>query len=710
METLTRSTCPYCGVGCGIVLHTRDGVVTWVDDDPTNPSSRGMLCVKGRFGIPFVTHPDRLARPLVRRGSELRPASWDEALDIVAERLLAHRGFFGSFASAKATNEDAFVQQKFVRLIMGSNNIDHCTRLCHSPSVEAMLEQLGSGATSNSYIDYEEASCLMVVGCDPGSNHPVIASRMRHAIDAFGTRLVVVNPKRIDLVDRADIFLQPLPGTDVALFNGMARAILDAGLEDREFIATRTEGFDAWRAAIEEHTVAEYAAMAGVDAGDLARAAHLYARPPARRGLPPGERPGSCLAWGMGITQHTHGTDNARALINLALLTGQLGRPGSGISPLRGQNNVQGCGDAGCIPDSLPGYQPYRDDVAALFEEAWGAEIPRSPGIKATDMVERIASGEIRAMYIVGENPLLSEPNLAHAEELFRQLDFLVVQDLFLHETAQLADVVLPACSFAEKDGTFTNSERRVQRVRQAIPRVGESRPDWEIICDLARRMAPAVGIDSRQFAYASPAEIFSEMARLTPQLRGISYDRLEREGGIQWPCPAPDHPGTRLLYAERFPRGLGKFVPVRQSERAAELPDEQFPLVLNTGRVLYHWHGGTLTRRVTALLEMVDRVPVTLHPDDAARCGIADGDEVVVRSRRGRLAGRAVVTDAVRPGNVFVPFVRLQDAAANFLTNNVYDEPSRIPEYKVCAVSVEKKRPRPGARDTGLPTAWRGT
>lgn len=709
MERKVNSTCPFCGVGCGIVLHTRQGRITWVDDDPANPSSQGMLCVKGRFGIPFVQHPDRLTTPLIRKNGEFHAASWDEALDYVAARLFAYRGAFGSFASAKATNEDAFVQQKFVRLIMGTNNIDHCTRLCHSPSVEAMLEQLGSGATSNSYADYEDASCLVLVGCDPGANHPVIALRMRRAIDDRGTRLVIVNPKRIDLAERADVFLQPRPGTDVAVFNGMARAILDEGLEDRTFIAARTEGFAEWRAVIEEHTVEEYAEASGVDPAALRTAARLYARPPARRELPPGERPGSCLAWGMGITQHAHGTDNARSLINLALLTGQLGRPGSGISPLRGQNNVQGCGDAGCIPDSLPGYQPYSDGVAAAFEEAWGAGIPRQPGIKATDMVERIADGAIRAMYIVGENPLLSEPNLSHAEELFRRLEFLVVQDLFLHETAQLADVVLPACSFAEKDGTFTNSERRVQRVRPAISPVGESRPDWEIVCRLARRMAPSVGVDPHQFAYASAEEIFAEMARLTPQLRGITYARLEREGGIQWPCPSLDHPGTRYLYAESFPRGQAKFLPVRQAEPAAELPDADYPLVLNTGRVLYHWHGGTITRRVAALVEQMRDVPVLVHPGDAGLAGISDGDPVVVRSRRGRLTGQAVVTDAVQEGSIFVPFVKLQESAANLLTNNAYDEPSRIPEYKVCAVRIERKRPRPSLID-GLPTPERGT
>lgn len=698
MARKVSSTCPYCGVGCGIILNVDDNDrIRWVDDDPANPSSAGMLCVKGRFGTTFVNHPDRLTTPLIRRDGRLVEATWDEALDLVTRRLAEHRGHFGSFASAKATNEDGFIQQKFVRLVMGTNNIDHCTRLCHSPSVEAMLQQLGSGATSNSYIDFEEASCIVVIGCDPGSNHPVIASRVRRAIDTHGTRLVVVNPRRIELCDRADLFLQPLAGADVALFNGMARAILDEGLEDRDFIAARTEGYEEFLAAIQEHTVDEYSGLCGVPPEQIREAARLFARPPARRGQPEGLRPGSCLLWGMGITQHTQGTDNAHALLNLALLAGQLGRPGCGVSPLRGQNNVQGCGDAGCIPDSLPGYQSYDGPVIAPFEELWGAALPRDPGIKATDMVEQIASGAIRAMYIVGENPLLSEPNLRHATELFRALDFLVVQDIFLHETAELADVVLPACSFAEKDGTFTNSERRVQRVRPAISPVGQSRPDWEIIGDLARRMAPAAGVDPARFAYASAARVFDEFASLTPQLRGLSHTRLDAEGGIQWPCPSADHPGTRFLYAENFPRGLGRFSPVRQSALAEEATSSDYPLVLNTGRILYHWHGGTITRRVAGLMARVDTVPVAVHPTDATAAGVGDGDAVVVFSRRGKMSGRAVVTDAVQPGNLFVPFVKLQDQAANFLTNNVYDAQSRIPEYKVCAVKLEKKRERAG-------------
>lgn len=703
MNRRTESTCPYCGVGCGIVINA-DGSdrIRWVDDQPGNPSSNGMLCVKGRFGTTFVNHADRLTTPLIRRGGELQPASWEEALDLVASRFLELRGRFGSFASAKATNEDAFIQQKFVRLVMGTNNIDHCTRLCHSPSVEAMLQQLGSGATSNSYADYEAASCIVLVGCDPGSNHPVIASRMRRAIDTRGTKLIVVNPRRIDICDRATIFLQPRPGTDVALFTGMARAILDAGAENRGFVQSRTEGFADWLTAVREVTVEDGAEACNVPPADLRAAALLYARPPALDA----NLPGSCLVWGMGVTQHTNGTANAHTLLNLALLTGQLGRPGSGVSPLRGQNNVQGCGDAGCVPDSLPGYQKYSAQTLAPFEEIWGGGLPSTEGLKATDMIERIPQGDIRAMYIVGENPLLSEPNLHHATQLIGSLDFLVVQDLFLHETAQLADVVLPACSFAEKDGTFTNSERRVQRVRRAIAPVGQSRPDWEIVCDIARRMAAASGVDSRQFTYASPSAVFAEMARLTPFLRGLSHERLDREGGIQWPCPAPDHPGTPFLYGESFPRGLGKFIPVRQAVAAEELPDAEYPLIMNTGRVLYHWHGGTITRRVAGLLESARELPVAVHPTDAALAGIADGDSVVLFSRRGRVSGLAVVTDSVRPGSVFVPFVKLGESAANFLTNNAYDAVSRIPEYKVCAVRIEKRRERRREVERGAQSA----
>ena len=694
VATTVETTCPYCGVGCGLELAVRaDGrLALMADDVPSNLSSQGMLCVKGRFGAGFVHARDRVTRPLLRHGGRWHEVGWEEALETAAAGLARQRGRFGALASAKATNEDGYVIQKFCRAVMGTNNVDHCTRLCHSPSVEAMLASMGSGATSNSYVDYEEAGCLLVVGADASANHPVVAVRFRRAL-ARGARIVVVNPRRIELCDQADLWLQPLPGTDTALFNAMARLILDEGLANLDFVGARTEGFEAWRESLAGATLERAAALTGVSAADIARAARWYARPPWG---------GSCLIWGMGITQHVNGIHNAHALLNLSLVTGQLGRPGSGISPLRGQNNVQGCGDAGCIPTNLPGYQTYAPETLALFERAWGVRPPAEPGLTVTDMVEAWLDGRIRAMYIVGENPLLSEPDLHHAEKALAQLDLIVVQDLFLHETAEHAHVFLPAAAFAEKEGTFTNSERRVQRVRQALPPPGEARPDWWIAGELAKRVARRLGLGlDRQFEYGGAAEIFAEMARLTPVLGGLSHARLDREGGLQWPCPSPDHPGTRFLYAESFPRGRGRFVPAQETAPAAELPDQEYPFVLNTGRLLYHWHGGTLTRRVAGLLELAPRLEVSIHPADARRLGIADGAPVRVASRRGELTGWAQLTDAVRPGAVFVPFVKLADSAANFLTNSAVDPASKIPEYKVCAVTVEAV-PAP-ARPPGL-------
>lgn len=683
-----ETTCPYCGVGCGIVLHVREGdgeagqLALMADDVPSNRSSLGMLCVKGRFATGFVYARDRITRPMLKRDGRWCPVSWDEALETAAEGLARHRGAFGALASAKATNEDGYLVQKLCRVVMGTNDVDHCTRLCHSPSVEAMLASMGSGATSNSYEDYETAGCLMVVGADASANHPVIAVRLRRAV-ARGARLVVVNPKRIELCDQADLWIAQRPGTDVALFNAMARVIVDEGLADERFIRERTEGFEAWRASLETYTLDYAERVTGVPAVDIAQAARWYARPAFS---------GSCLIWGMGVTQHVNGIHNAHALLNLSLVAGQLGRPGSGISPLRGQNNVQGCGDAGCIPTNLPGYQHYVDETLARFEAAWGVRPPTRAGRVVTEMVEGCLTGATRAMYVVGENPLLSEPDLHHAEKALDQLDFLVVQDLFMHETAERAHVFLPAAAFAEKDGTFTNSERRVQRVRAALPPLGEARPDWWITAELARCIARRLGLDvDRQFQYAGPAEIFDEMARLTPFLAGLSHARLDREGGIQWPCPTPDHPGTPYLYADSFPRGRARFIAARQIETAAELPDAAYPFVLNTGRLLYHWHGGTLTRRVQGLMELAPRLEIAIHPSDARRLGVDDGGRVRVESRRGELTGYARVTEAVKPGAIFIPFVKLGESAANFLTNSAFDPSSKIPEYKVCAVKLQR-------------------
>src|SRR5437867_8779847 len=681
-----ETTCPYCGVGCGLVVPVReDGrLALMADDVPSNKSSLGTLCVKGRFGTGFVHSPDRITHPMVRRDGRWVRTSWDEALATAAAGLAKHRGRFGALASAKATNEDGYAIQKFCRVVMQTNDVDHCTRLCHSPSVEAMLACMGSGATSNSYQDYAEAGCLMVVGADASANHPVIAIRFRGAVSR-GARLIVVNPKRVDLCDQADLWPQPRPGTDVALFNAMARVILDEDLANLDFVRTRTAGFEDWRASLRPFTLEYAERMTGVPASDIAQAARWYARPPFA---------GSCLIWGMGITQHTNGIHNAHALLNLSLVAGQMGFPGSGISPLRGQNNVQGCGDAGCIPTNLPGYQHYVPETLAKFEAAWGARPPDRMGRVVTEMVEGALSGETRAMYVVGENPLLSEPDLHHAEKAIGQLDFLVVQDLFLHETAERANVFLPAAAFAEKEGTFTNSERRVQRVRQALPPPGRAKPDWWITSELAKRVAAKLGMNvARQFDYDGPAAIFDEMARLTPFLAGLSHARLDREGGLQWPCPTPEHRGTRYLYAESFPLGRARFIPARETVEAAELPDRDFPFILNTGRLLYHWHGGTLTRRVQGLLELAPRLEVAIHPSDARRLGVDTGSRIRLASRRGELEAYARVTESVRAGAVFVPFVTLEESAANFLTNSASDPVSKIPEYKVCAVRIERLR-----------------
>ena len=677
-----ETTCPYCGVGCGLLLRVRqDGrLAMMADDAPGNPSSEGMLCVKGRFGTGFVHSRDRITTPMVKRDGIWREVDWEEALEAAAEGFARNLGGFGALASAKATNEDGYVIQKLARTVMGTNNVDHCTRLCHSPSVEAMLVSMGSGATSNSFRDYEEAGCVMVVGSDASANHPVIAVRLRRAVSR-GARLIVVNPKRVELCDQADLWLSERPGTDVALFNAMARVLLEDGLANLDFVRARTEGFEPWAASLASYTLAYAEEVTGVPAEDIVRAARWYARPPFS---------GSCLIWGMGITQHINGTANAHALLNLALAAGQMGVPGSGISPLRGQNNVQGCGDAGCIPTNLPGYADYSPASLDRFERAWGVRPPGEKGLVVTEMVEGCLDGRIRAMYVVGENPLLSEPDLHHAEKAISQLDCLVVQDLFLHETAQRAHVFLPAAAFAEKDGTFTNSERRVQRVREALPPPGQARPDWWITCELARRTARRLGREAPGFDYRGPSEIFDELASLWPAIRGLSHARLET-GGVQWPCPEPDHPGTRYLHAEAFPRGRGRFVPVSQTAAADELPDTEYPFLLSTGRLLYHWHGGTLTRQVQGLLELAPRLEIAVNPADARRLGVETGAPLRVVSRRGELSGWAYLTEAVKPGAVFVPFVKLGDSAANFLTNSACDPSAKIPEYKACAVRIER-------------------
>ncbi len=675
----TRTVCVYCGVGCGLYLLTRGERVVGVRGDPTNPASKGRLCVKGRFGYGFINHPDRLSRPLIKRDDRFEEASWDEALNLVAQRLLEIKERYGPEAiailgSAKCTNEENYLIQKFARLVIGNNNIDHCARLCHASSVTGLAAAFGSGAMTNSIADLAEAKAFLVIGSNTTEQHPIIGLELRGAVRR-GARLILADPRKIDLMRYATLHLQHRPGSDVALLNGLAHIILKEGLEDKEFIAQRTENFEAWREVVGAYTPERVSEITGVKVEDLYAAARIYAT----------SKP-AALLYAMGITQHTSGHQNVLACANLSMLTGNIGLPGGGVNPLRGHSNVQGACDVGALYNFFPGYQPVSDEVVRKkFEKAWGQSLPSKPGLTLVEIFNAAHEGKVRGMYIMGENAVLSDPHSRHVQEALGALDFLVVQEIFLSETAQLADVVLPAASFAEKEGTITNTERRVQRLRQAIPPVGESRPDWEIICDLARRMD---GTDPAQWTYSHPSEIMEEIARLAPIYGGISYERLE-DGGLQWPCPDSDHPGTPILHVGRFTRGLGHFTPVEQMPPDEET-DEEYPLILTTGRVLEHWHTGTMTRRVPGLERLVPEERIRMNPLDAAQRGVEDGDWARIASRRGEVRARVEVTEECAPGVVFMTF-HFAEAAANFLTNPALDPVAKIPEFKVCAVQVER-------------------
>jgi len=525
---------------------------------------------------------------------------------------------------------------------------------------------------SNSIEEIARNECLLVTGSNTTETHPIIAVAMKAAVKKNGAKLIVVDPRRIQLVDFATLWLQQRPGTDVALFNAMANVILEQGLQDGDFIRDKTENFEQFAASVRAFTPEYAERITGVPAGMIRQAALTY-----------GSAGRAAIYWTLGISEHTHGTDNALTLANLALLTGNLGRECTGLNPLRGQNNVQGAGDMGALCTVLPGYRPVGDPVARrLFEAAWGRALPAEPGLTVTQMVDAAGEGRIKALYIMGEDLLMSEPDLNHARACFDKLEFIVAQDLFITATTEMADVLLPAASFAEKDGTFTNTERRVQRVRKALEPVGRSLPDWEIICNLATRMGYAM-------SYAGPAEIMQEIASLVPEYGGVRYDRLEPDG-IQWPCPNVSHLGTKYLFKDGMPRGKGKFHAVAYTE-SRELPDEEYPFYLSTGRVLYHWHGAALSRRSEGLAPIYPNATVEIHPEDARRIPCRDGEMVRVTSRRGSVVARAVVTEKSQPGVVFVPW-HFREAAANLLTINALDPLSKIPEYKVCAVRVERE------------------
>lgn len=691
-----RSTCPYCGVGCQVDLQIQENHITRVDAPFDVAPNYGRLCTKGRYGMDYVNHPSRLTYPMIRKDLGTRPrkpvglegfrrASWDEALDLAAEKLagiVKENGgdALGTFCSAKATNEDNYLFQKFVRGVLGTNNVDHCSRLCHAASVAGLQITLGSSAMSNSIAEMKDLEVLLVTGSNTSETHPVISTFLREAVVKNGARLIVIDPRQIEMSQFAELYLQHKSGTDVVLFQALAHVIVKEGLIDQDFLDSRVEGLEEYLPSLENYTPEYAEEICGVPAEQIRQAARLY-----------GKAGRAAIYWGMGISQSVHGTENAISLANLALLTGNIGRSGTGLNPLRGQNNVQGCSDSGGLPNVFPGYQSVSDpDIRLKFEEYWGVELNPEPGLTTMEMVDAAESGVIRAYYVMGENPMMSEPDLLHARHVMEGLEFVLYQDIFMNETGEYADVILPAVSFAEKEGTFTNSDRRVQLVRKAVVPAGEARPDWNIIQDLALRVEE--NLDRKQsvgFAFTNPAKIWDEMAALTPPFQGITHDRIQKESGVHWPCPTPDHPGTPYLFTDTFPRGKGKLTPLayRPSE---ELPDQVYPFILSTGRVLYHWHGGTLTRR-SKLDDIYPEALIEIHPDDARDIGVESGEWVKVRSRRGEIEVKVLVTMRSRQGMVFLPF-HFVEAAANILTLDARDPQAKIPGYKVCAVAVEKR------------------
>ncbi|HVO38167.1 MAG TPA: formate dehydrogenase subunit alpha [Spirochaetia bacterium] len=674
-----RTTCPYCGVGCQVDLNVSraSNLIVRVTAEQGVVPNDGLLCVKGRFGMDFVGRGDRLTQPLIRDNGSFRAASWEEALGFTAERLLAIRGTRGPdalavLASAKTTNEDNYIMQKLARAGFGTNNVDHCARLCHASTVAGLAMAFGSGAMTNSIDELHDTPLIFVIGSNTTECHPVIGLRIRQAVASGRTTLIVADPRRISLAGIADLHLRHRPGTDVALLNAMMSAIVEEGLENRDFILTRTENFDQVRAAVAACPPEVAAKITGVPAGDIRKAARMYA-----------SAKSAAIVYSMGITQHATGTDNVLSVANLAMMTGNLGREHAGVNPLRGQNNVQGACDMGALPNVYSGYQRVDDAaVRQKFQAAWDVDLPQAPGLTVVEMMHAAEAGRIRGMYIMGENPVLSDPDIAHVRSALEALDFLVVQDIFLSETAELADVVLPAFSFAEKDGTFTNTERRVQRIRRAVRPPGDAREDWRILCDVSTRMGYPM-------AYRDSSAIMDEIASTTSIYGGISYDRLEG-AGLQWPCPTRSHPGTPVLHRENFTRGKGRFHAV-QFMPPRELPDTEFPFLLTTGRLLPHFHTGTMTRRCDVLEASAPHGTLELNPADAEALALHQGETAVVRSRRGRIEIPVAVTQRVDRGTVFVAF-HFKEHPANALTIAALDPVAKIPEFKACAVAVEKQ------------------
>jgi formate dehydrogenase major subunit len=690
--------CPYCGVGCQTRVHVKGDRILYVDGRD-GPANNNRLCVKGRFGFDYIHHPDRLKRPLIRREGAakdadadlrredveriFRPASWQEALDVAARGLKAIHGRHGGralagFGSAKGSNEEAYLFQKLIRQGFNTNNVDHCTRLCHASSVAALMEGLNSGAVTAPFTAAKDSDCIIVIGARPTENHPVAATYLKNAA-ARGAKLVVIDPRGHSqgLARYASHVLQFHPGRDVALLNAMLNCIIAEGLVDIQYVQAHTEGYESLKAKVKDFTPEQMAEVCGVPAPRIREVARLYAR---------SQR--SIIFWGMGISQHTHGTDNARCLIALALVTGHVGRPGTGLHPLRGQNNVQGASDAGLIPMFFPDYRSVEDaKVRGAYDALWGTRLPQTRGLTVVEIMHAIKDGVIKGLYIMGENPAMSDPDVQHAREALASLEHLVVQDIFLTETAWHADVVLPASAHAEKWGTFTNTNRQVQIARPVLSPPGEARLDWELIQEVAQR----IGLP---WTYKDVAEVFAEMAAVMPSLQNITWERLLREDAVTYPCDGPRSPGTDIIFSASFPTvsGRAKIVPADLSA-PDELPDSEYPLVLSTGRLLEHWHTGSMTRRASRLDALEPEAIAHLHPREMDRLGIGPGDAIRVATRRGEVVLKARADRDVAEGMVFIAFC-FAEAAANLLTNPQLDPIGKIPEFKFCACKVVRTEP----------------
>ncbi|PSP91697.1 formate dehydrogenase subunit alpha [Halobacteriales archaeon QS_4_66_20] len=694
------TTCGYCAVGCRFDLYSDGEEIlaarpTDEEDAPVNGIS---TCVKGKFGYDFINSDDRLTAPLVRgEGGEFREASWDEALDRVAEGLREIKDEHGGealsvIASSKATNEENYLMGKFARQVLGTNSVDNCNRLCHSSTVAALAKVYGYGAASVSTEDLETTDCYLLTGSNTTEAHPVIATRIKQNV-RDGADLLVFDPREIQMAEYADQYTQVNPGYDATWINAITKYIIDNNLYDEEFVDERTTGFQDVTESVQEFTPERVEEISGVPHEEIVSAAETIA-----------EADTCVFGWTLGLTEHSHGTENVIAMANLAAITGNLGKPGTGVSPFRGQNNVQGGGgDMGPLPDNFPGYQDVADDeIRAKFEEAWDCDISGEYGYYTTQMFLEADKGNIRGMYIIGENSALSEPGVNHAEAVLENLDFLVVQDLFVTETAKYADVVLPVSSFVEKTGTFTNTDRTVQMVKEVMPPKGDSRPDWKILQDLANRMG-------RDWDYDDTEEVMEEVNSLTPLYGGISHERIEEHGGLQWPCWDTDHPGTTRLYADEFNTHNGKanLEGVGFSE-PAELPDEDYPFTLTTGRVLYQYHTGTMTHREEGIMQYTPSDFVEIHPQTAANYGIESGEMVTVTSRRGEITVPAQVTDRIGPDSVFAP-IHFAETAVNRLTDEEHLDPAAAtPEYKVSAVRITpaEGEPQPIGAGAGEPAA----